>query len=35
MWDIDWRNTPAHVIDGSRPKSQVVSDVMDLVWSHL
>jgi thymidylate kinase len=35
IWDIDWCKTPAHVIDGSQPKSFVVSDVMNLVWSHL
>ncbi len=35
IWSLDWRETPAHVIDASRSKAQVISDVLDLVWSHL
>lgn len=35
IWDIDWCQTQAHVIDASRSRSQVVSDVLNLVWSHL
>lgn len=35
IWKIDWHKTPAHVIDASRSQSQVLSDVLNLVWSHL
>jgi thymidylate kinase len=35
IWNLDWCETPAHVIDGSRSKSQVSSDLLKLVWSHL
>ena len=35
IWNIDWCETRAHVIDASASKSQVVSEVLDLVWSHL
>ncbi len=35
IWNIDWRKTKAHVIEGSRSKSQVMSDVMNVVWSNL
>ena len=35
IWNLDWSKTPAHVIDGSRSKSQVLSDVFNLVWYRL
>jgi thymidylate kinase len=35
IWGVDWCNTRAHVIDASRSKSQVLSDVLNLVWSNL
>ena len=35
IWYLDWCDSPAHVIDGSRSKTQVLSDVMSLVWSKL
>ena len=35
IWDIDWRQTQAHLIDASRSKPEVISDVLNLVWSHL
>ena len=35
IWDVDWCKTRAHVIDASQSKSQVVSDVLKLVWSNL
>jgi Thymidylate kinase len=35
IWNLDWCETPAHIIDGSRSKSQVSSDLLNLVWSHL
>jgi len=35
IWNINWCGTPAYVIDGSQPKSKVMSDVMNVVWSNL
>jgi thymidylate kinase len=35
IWNIDWCETPAYVIDASRSKPQVLSDVLSLVWSNL
>jgi thymidylate kinase len=35
IWSIDWRETRAHVIDAGRSKAQVLSEVLNLVWSHL
>ena len=35
IWEIDWSNTTAHVIDGGRDKAEVLSDVKALVWTRL
>jgi thymidylate kinase len=35
IWNIDWRKTPAHVIDASKSKSEVLVDLISLIWSHL
>jgi len=35
IWNIDWCETPAHIVDASQSKLQVMSDVLNLVWSHL
>jgi thymidylate kinase len=35
IWRMDWRGTPAVVIDASRPKDQVLSDVKSVVWTRL
>jgi thymidylate kinase len=35
VWEIDWRQVQAHVIDGGQPKADVLSDVKWLVWSAL
>jgi thymidylate kinase len=35
IWNLDWHETPAYIVDASRPKSQVFSDVLNLAWSHL
>ncbi len=35
IWNLDWCETRAHVIDASRSKQQVLSDVLSLVWSNL
>lgn len=35
IWELDWRQTPAHVIDAGRPKADVLSELKTLVWSQL
>jgi thymidylate kinase len=35
IWDIDWCNIPASVIDANQPKEKVLSDLKKLVWSSL
>jgi thymidylate kinase len=35
VWDFDWSRTPAVVIDATRPKEQVLSEVRSVVWSRL
>jgi len=35
IWELDWRETPAHVLDASRSKADVLSDLKALVWSQL
>jgi thymidylate kinase len=35
IWDLDWRQTHAHVIDASRSKTQVLTEIKSLIWSEL
>ena len=35
IWNVDWSKTPAHIIDASRTKTEVLSDLMNLIWSYL
>ena len=35
VWDVDWSRTPAVVIDATRPKEQVLSEIRSVVWSRL
>jgi thymidylate kinase len=35
IWSVDWQETPAHVVDASRPADAVLSEVKALVWSEL
>jgi thymidylate kinase len=35
VWEFDWSNTPAHVLDASLPKNEVLAQVKSLVWEHL
>jgi thymidylate kinase len=35
IWNVDWSKTPAHIIDASKSKTEVLSDVMSLIWSSL
>ena len=35
IWEFDWSNTPAHVLDASLPKNEVLAQIKSLVWEHL
>ncbi len=35
VWEADWRLIPAHVIDASRPKAEVLSELKSHIWSRL
>jgi thymidylate kinase len=35
VWMLDWSNTPAHMIDANLSKDQVLTEVKNLIWSHL
>jgi thymidylate kinase len=35
IWEADWQQTPAYVIDASRPQAEVLCELKELVWSHL
>ena len=35
VWELDWSSTPAHVLDASLPKDEVLAQIKSLVWDHL
>jgi thymidylate kinase len=35
IWNVDWSKTPAHIVDASRAKTEVLSYLMTLIWSNL
>ncbi len=35
MWSSDWQQTPAYVVDASRSKEEVLSELKSLIWSEL
>ena len=35
IWEIDWKQTPANVVDAERPPAEVLSQVKAIVWSEL
>jgi thymidylate kinase len=35
MWQINWGTTDAHVIDASKSKTEVASELKTLIWSRL
>ncbi len=35
IWDVDWSTVPAHVVDASRSREDVLSSVKSLVWSEV
>jgi thymidylate kinase len=35
IWELDWQQTPALIIDASRSKEEVIDEIKSLVWSIL
>jgi thymidylate kinase len=35
IWRMDWRGTPAIVIDAALPKDRVLSEIRSVIWSRL
>jgi thymidylate kinase len=35
IWELNWEHTNAHVIDTSKPKTDVLAEVKALIWSEL
>ncbi len=35
IWNVDWSKTPVHIVDASKSKSEVLSDLKALIWSRL
>ena len=35
IWEMNWENIDAHLIDGSKPKTEVANQIKTLVWSGL
>jgi thymidylate kinase len=35
VWELDWQQTPAYVLDASRMQSEVIAEIKSLIWSVL
>jgi thymidylate kinase len=35
VWKVDWSQTPAHIVDAGKAKTEVLSELLTLVWSQL
>lgn len=35
IWELNWEHTDAHIIDGSKSKTDVLAEVKALIWSEL
>jgi thymidylate kinase len=35
IWELDWENTTAHILDASKSRAEVVSQLKTLIWSEL
>ncbi len=35
IWKIDWQNTDIKIMDASKPKSEILTDLKSLIWSNL
>lgn len=35
IWQLNWETTDAHIIDASKSKTEVASELKTLIWSRL
>ena len=35
VWNVNWSKTPACIVDASKSKTEVLSELMTLIWSYL
>ncbi len=35
IWELNWEHTDAHIIDGSKSKRDVLTELKALIWSQL
>jgi thymidylate kinase len=35
IWELDWQQTEAHVVDATPPVGEVCSCLQSLIWTHL
>ncbi|HJW91848.1 MAG TPA: hypothetical protein VJ436_14530, partial [Anaerolineales bacterium] len=35
IWELDWEHTDAHIIDGNKSKTEVLTELKTLIWSEL
>lgn len=35
IWEVNWEHTEAHVIDGSKSKTEVLAELKALIWSEM
>ncbi len=35
MWELNWEHTSAHIVDGSKSKTEVLAELKALIWSEL
>lgn len=35
VWEIDWKQTQAHIIDGHKSPTEVLSEIKSLIWSEI
>ena len=35
IWELNWEHTDAHIIDGSKSKTEVLTELKTLIWSEL
>lgn len=35
IWELDWQDTPVHIIDSGQPMPEMLADLKSLVWANL
>ena len=35
VWEVDWEDTSATVVDAGKPRAAVAAELKSLIWAHL